>query len=149
VLRTREGYQRHQGNSQHGSSDGNADAKVEVAAGTPATVDVTLAANAIVVGTIVDAAGKPLGGVPLTVVEQAGNQVSVSISGPPPTSGPDGTFRLEHKAGLSALVVLVPPRPTIKRGLMLEAGKTLDLGEVRIEATPPGGPAPGGPSPSL
>ncbi len=134
------------------SSDGNADAKVEVAAGTPATIEVTLAANAIVVGTIVDAAGKPLGGVPVTLVEQAGNEVRVSISGPPPTSGPDGRFRLEHKAGPSALVVLVPPRPTVKRGLVLEAGKTLDLGEVRVEARPPGGPGPspgsGAPPPS-
>ena len=99
------------------------------------------------IGTIVDAAGKPLGGVPLTVVEQQGNQVSVSMSGPPPTSGPDGRFRLEHKAGPSALVVLVPPRPTVKRGLVLEAGKTLDVGEVRIEPPLPGGPAPGGPPP--
>ena len=125
------------------SSDGNAEAKVTVAAGQPATVDLTLVANAIVIGTIVDAAGKPLGGVPLTVVEQQGNEVRVSISGPPPTSGPDGRFRLEHKAGPSALVVLVPPKPITKRGLVLEAGKTLDVGEIRVEAkgAGPGQPA--------
>jgi protocatechuate 3,4-dioxygenase beta subunit len=135
------------------SSEGNAEVKVEVTAGTPAAVDITLAANAIVIGTIADAAGKPLAGVPVVVVEQQGNQVSVTMSGPPPTSGPDGRFRLEHKAGPSALVVLVPPRPTVKRGLMLEPGKTLDVGEVRIEAPPPTGPAPsepgsGGPPPA-
>jgi Carboxypeptidase regulatory-like domain len=126
------------------SSDGNADQPVEVAPGTPATVDVTLAPNAVVVGTIVDGAGKPLPGVPLAVVDQEGDMVKIAISGPPPTSGPDGKFRVEHKAGPSALVVLVPPQPITKRGLMLEAGKTLDVGEVRVEARPPGGPAPGG-----
>jgi len=120
------------------SSDGNADEKLEVAAGAPATVDITLAPNAIVLGTVVDAAGKPLGGVPVAVVEQTGSTISVSISGPPLTTGPDGRFRLEHKAGPSALVVLVPPQPTIRRGLVLEPGKTLDVGEVRIEAGPPG-----------
>lgn len=131
------------------SSDGNADAKVEVAPGTPATADITLAANAIVVGSLVDGAGKPLAGVPVTIVEQAGNEVRVAISGPPTTSGPDGRFRLEHKAGRSALVVLVPPQPTIKRDLMLEPGKTLDVGEVRVEGKPPGGPGPGpAPAPS-
>jgi hypothetical protein len=125
------------------SSDGNADANVDVVAGTPATVDITLASNAIVIGTVVDAAGKPMAGVPVAVVEQQGNAVSISISGPPPTTGPDGKFRLEHKAGQSALVILVPPRPTVKAGLQLEAGKTLDLGQVRVEAQPPGAPGPG------
>lgn len=128
------------------AADGNADAKVEVAADTPATVEITLAPNAIVIGTIVDGAGKPMAGVPVTVAEQEGGMVKLSISGPPPTSGPDGRFRLEHKAGTSALVVMVPPQPIMKRGLVLEPGKTLDVGEVRVEAGPPGGPgpAPGG-----
>ncbi len=124
------------------SSDGNADTRVDVVAGTPATVDITLAANAIVVGTVVDGAGKPMAGAPVVVVEQQGDSISVSLSGPPPTTGPDGRFRVEHKAGPSALVVMLRPRPTIKRGLQLEAGKTLDLGEVRVEP-PPGAPGPG------
>jgi hypothetical protein len=133
------------------SSDGNADAKVDVIAGAPATVDVTLAPNAIVIGTIVDGAGKPLAGIPVTVVDQqpGSSSISVSLGGPPPTSGPDGRFRLEHRAGPSAVVVLVPPRPISKRGLVLEAGKTLDVGEIRVEAPPPGPPGPGpGPAPA-
>jgi hypothetical protein len=128
------------------SSEGNADATVDVAAGTPATVDVTLEANAIVVGVIVDAAGKPMPGVPVAVVEQKDpRSLSISLSGAPPTSGPDGRFRLEHKAGPSAVIVLVPPQPISKRGLKLEAGKTLDVGEIRVDAPPPGGPGPGAP----
>jgi hypothetical protein len=84
--------------------------------------------------------------VPVAVVEQVGNEVEVMIEGSPPTSGPGGRFRLEHKAGPSALVVLVSPRPITRRGLLLEAGKTLDVGEIRLEAHPSG---PGsGPPPS-
>lgn len=55
------------------------------------------------------------------------------MEGAPPTSGPDGSFRLETKAGPSVLVVLVRPRPFTKKGLLLEAGKTLDVGTIRVE----------------
>jgi hypothetical protein len=125
------------------SSDGAGDAKVEVLAGQPATVDVTLVANAVVVGVIVDGAGRPLAGVPLTVVEQTGGTVKIAIEGSPSTSGPDGRFRIEHEAGPSALIVLLP-QPITKRGLVLESGRTLDVGEIRVEspAGPPGGPRP-------
>jgi hypothetical protein len=134
------------------SSDGNAEEKVTVMAGQPATVDLTLVANAVVVGTLVDGAGKPLAGIPLTVVDAAGGRIQISIEGPPPTSGPDGRFRVEHKAGPSALVILAQPRPITKAGLMLEAGKTLDVGTIEVAGkgagpgweTPGGGPAPGG-----
>jgi protocatechuate 3,4-dioxygenase beta subunit len=121
------------------SADGNAEAKVTVHSGQPANVDITLVANAIVVGTIVDGAGKPLAGVPVTVIDDKGDGGAViSMSGPPPTSGPDGKFRVEHKAGTAILVVMTPPRPVMKRGLPLEAGKTHDVGEVRVEqAAPP------------
>jgi protocatechuate 3,4-dioxygenase beta subunit len=119
------------------SADGNAEAKVEVKTGTPATVDITLAANAVVAGTIVDGAGKPVAGVPVTVVDDTGPGVRVSLSGPPPTSGPDGKFRVEHKAGLAVLIVL-GGKPVTKRGLKLEAGKTLDVGNVALDGAPPG-----------
>jgi hypothetical protein len=116
------------------SPDGNGEASVVVVANTPATVDVALVANAIVIGTVVDAAGKPVGGVGVTLVDDGGGPMRISIEGPPPTTGPDGKFRIEHKAGAAALVVLTPPRPTIKRGLVLEAGKPLDVGTIRIDA---------------
>ena len=93
--------------------------------------------GAIVVGTIVDGAGKPLAGVPVTVIDDEGGQMRIALTGPPPTSGPDGEFRVEHKAGLGMLVVMTPPAPVSKRGLNLEAGKTLDVGQIRVEATPP------------
>ena len=119
------------------SSDGNAEAKVTVNPGQPANVDISLVANAIVVGTLVDGAGKPLEGIPVTVIDDAGDgQVRISLSGPPPTSGPDGKFRVEHKAGKAMLVVMQPP-PITKPGLVLEPGKTHDVGQVRVEARPP------------
>jgi hypothetical protein len=116
------------------SSDGNAEAKVTVVPNTPASIDIVLVANAVVVGQLVDPEGKPLADVGVTVIDDTGDgRVKVSIEGPPPTSGPDGKFRVEHKAGLAAFVVLVPPRPIVRKGLTLEAGKTLDLGSIKVE----------------
>jgi protocatechuate 3,4-dioxygenase beta subunit len=123
------------------SNQGNAEVKVEVVPNQPATVDITLVANAIVVGKLVDAQNQPLAGAPLTLVPDSGDgRLQVSMEGMPPTSGSDGSFKLETKAGPSVLVVLIQPRPFTKRGLVLEAGKTLDLGSVRVESgspTPP------------
>ncbi len=123
------------------SREGNAEAKVEVLPDRPATLEIVLAANAIVVGKLVDAQDRPLAGAPITLVPETGDgRVQVSMEGPPPTSGPDGSFRLETKAGPSVLVVLIQPRPFTKKGLALEAGKTLDLGAVRVETGPPAVP---------
>jgi hypothetical protein len=119
------------------SSDGNAEAKVTVSQGQPATVDITLVANAVVTGTIVDGEGKPLPGVPVVVIEDEGEgRLQIRMEGPPITSGPDGTFRVEHKAGKGALVVMTPPSPIVKRGLPLEAGKTHDVGQIKVGAAP-------------
>jgi hypothetical protein len=117
------------------SGAGNGEAQVQVAGGQPASVEITLSANAVVTGTVVDASGKPAGGVPVTIIPDAGDgRMQISLEGPPPTTNPDGTFRLEAKAGPSALAVLVPPKPVIKRGLTLIAGQTFDAGTVRLEA---------------
>lgn len=119
------------------SDDGNGEASVVVAPATPATVAVELAANAVVVGTVVDGAGKPVAGLAVTVIEDTGEKgVRVSIEGPPNTTGPDGKFRVEHKAGRGTLVVLAEPRPTFRKGLELAAGKTLDVGTVQLESGP-------------
>jgi hypothetical protein len=118
------------------STAGNGRATIKVAAEQTANVEVTLVANAIVVGKLVDAAGKPLGGLPMTIIPDAGDVRRVELHGPPPTSNPDGTFRLEAKAGPSVLMVLTPPRPTSKGGLNLEAGKTLDVGAITVATTP-------------
>lgn len=119
------------------SSDGNGEAKVVVSPDTPATVDIVLVANAVVTGVLVDADNKPVAGVAVVVIDDSGDgRVSVSIEGPPLTSGPDGKFRIEHKAGMSALVVMKPPRPIVKNGLALEAGKSFDVGTIRVVAEP-------------
>lgn len=121
------------------STDGNAEAKVTVVPGQPATVDISLVANAIVVGKLVDPQGKAMAGVGVVLIPDSGDgRVKLSLEGPPPTSGPDGSFRLEAKAGKAILLAMTPPRPFTKRGLTLESGKTLDLGAVTIDpAAPP------------
>ncbi|HEU0037180.1 MAG TPA: carboxypeptidase-like regulatory domain-containing protein [Kofleriaceae bacterium] len=120
------------------SSDGNAETKVTVAPNKPTTVDVVLVANAVVVGAIVDPSGKPAAGVPVTVIADTGDgRMQISLEGPPPTSGPDGKFRIEHAAGPVMVVVMTPPRPVTKRGLTLEPGKTLDVGTLQLAAPAP------------
>lgn len=122
-------------------SDGNAEIPVKVEPGKPATVEVRLVANAVVVGKLVDPQGKPLANVGVTLIPDTGDgRVKLSLEGPPPTTGADGSFRLDGKAGKTILLAMTPPRPFTKRGLELVAGKTLDLGTVTVDAGPP--PAP-------
>ena len=126
------------------SSDGNGEARVDVTAGAPASVAITLASNAVVIGKLVDPAGKPLAGQTVVLTPDRGDgRLQVSIDGPPPTTGPDGSFRLEHRAETCALMVMRPPRPFSRRGLALVAGQTLDLGTITVDTPSPGAP-PGG-----
>ncbi len=118
------------------SSAGNGEATVTVEPGKPASVEIALAANAIVTGKLVDAAGKPVGGIPVVVIpDQGEGRMQIRIEGPPTTSGPDGTFKIEGKAGPSIVVAMTPPTPTTKKGLVLEPGKTVDIGALTV--TPP------------
>jgi protocatechuate 3,4-dioxygenase beta subunit len=120
------------------SSAGNGRGTITVKPGQAATLDIALASNAIVIGKLVDPTGKPLGGLPVAVIPDASDgSLKVQLSGPPPMSAPDGTFRIEAKAGPSAVLVLVPPRPVSKRGLILEPGKTLDAGAITVEPPSP------------
>ncbi len=120
------------------STDGNAEGSVVVAPNQPATLDLVLVANAVVVGTVVDKDGKPVPALSVALIPDEGEhgRLSISIEGPPPQTGPDGRFRIEGKAGPMAIVVLGPPRPTVKRGLKLEPGKTLDVGQIVMGAEP-------------
>jgi len=119
------------------SSDGNAEAKVEVKQNQPATTDIALVANSIVVGKLVDGTGKPLAGLGIVLIPDTGDgRLQIQLEGPPPQSGPDGAFRIEHRAEKSALVVMSPGHPFTKKGLDLQPGKTLDLGAVTVAASP-------------
>jgi hypothetical protein len=106
---------------------------VTITTGQPATVEVTLSQNAVVTGKLVDPAGHPLADLPVVVIADAGDgHAKVQIDGPPLTSGPDGSFRIEAKAGKSMLLVMLQPKPFHQTGLLLEAGKVTDLGAVTV-----------------
>jgi protocatechuate 3,4-dioxygenase beta subunit len=125
------------------ASEGNGQGTVSVTPDQPATLDIALTANAVVIGKLVDPAGAPLAGQPVALAADHGDgRLMVSIEGAAPTSGPDGSFRLEHAAGRYAFMVMRPPSPFSKRGLVLEAGKTLDLGTITV--APPAPPPPAG-----
>jgi hypothetical protein len=116
------------------SPDGNATKKVTVVANQPTTVDVALVANATVIGKVVDQEGKPAKGVGVVLIKDEGTgRTSISLSGPPPMTAEDGSFSVQGPAQLSSLVLMSPPSPTVKAGLALEPGKTLDLGTIRLE----------------
>ena len=108
---------------------------------TPSTVDISLVANAIVVGTVVGPTGKPMPDVPVVAIDDKDDgRVSISIEGPPPTTGPDGKFRIERKAG-KAIVVVLGVRPPVMKKVVLEEGKTFDAGNLQIpEGDPPNQP---------
>jgi hypothetical protein len=129
------------------SRDGNGQGTVEVVPNQAATIDIKLASNAIVVGQLVDGAGHPTAGLPVALVPDSDDgRLQIQLEGPPPVTGPDGKFRLEHRAGKSVLIVLRQPRPFTRRGLVLEAGKTLDLGTINVDGPPQPGPTPPGPT---
>jgi carboxypeptidase family protein len=129
------------------SADGNGTATVTVAPDEPTTVDIPLTENAVLIGKLVDDKGQPVAGIGVTLVPQAADgRVEVRLDGPPPVSGADGSFRIEHEAGTLMFVAMTPPHPTIKGGVILTAGKTVDLGPITVSVgAPPGGPSPGGP----
>jgi protocatechuate 3,4-dioxygenase beta subunit len=127
------------------STEGSAEGKVTVTPNQPATLDLTLTANAVVIGKLVDATGKPVAGQAISLVPDSGDaRLQLRVEGPAPTTAPDGSFRLEHRAERCALLVMRPPRPFTRRGLALEAGKTLDLGTITLPAP---GPDTGAPTP--
>lgn len=115
------------------SSDGTGTATAHVSPGRVASVDIALVANATVTGRLVDKAGKPLSGMPVALIpDQPPGQLQLQLHEQPPTSGPDGRFQVEGQAGTMTLVIL-GRKPTVKRGLSLEAGETIDLGDVTVD----------------
>jgi hypothetical protein len=115
------------------ASDGTGKATAHVSEGGVASVDIALVAKATVTGRLVDKSGKPLSGMTVTLnPDRPPDQLMVLLQELPPTSGPDGRFQVEGEAGKMMLVVLSRP-PIAKHGLTLEAGKTIDIGDVTLD----------------
>jgi RNA polymerase sigma-70 factor (ECF subfamily) len=111
------------------SSDGTGHATAHVADGA-AAVDIALVANATVTGRLVDPAGNPVPGMNMTLLADR-DVLQIELHDPPAISGPDGRFSVEAQAGKRMLVVL-GHTPTTRRGLALEAGKAIDVGDVIV-----------------
>jgi RNA polymerase sigma-70 factor (ECF subfamily) len=115
------------------SSDGTGKATSHIAAGEATSVDILLVTNATVIGRLLDKAGKPLSGVPVAIIpDQPPGQLQILLHEEPPTSGPDGRFQVEGPPGTMTLVIL-GRRPTLKRGIPLAAGKTVDVGDITVD----------------
>jgi hypothetical protein len=119
------------------SSAGTGEAKVTVGADN-ASVDITLTSNGTIVGKLVDADGKPLPDIGLAVVPDTGDgRIQISLSGPPPTSGPDGSFSVPSKPGKVILAAMLHGAPAMKPGLVVQPGQTLDIGTFAASPRPP------------
>jgi protocatechuate 3,4-dioxygenase beta subunit len=119
------------------SSAGTGEAKVTVGADN-ASVDITLTSNGTIVGKLVDADGKPLPDIGLAAVPDNGDgRIQISLSGPPPTSGPDGSFSVPSKPGKVILAAMLHGAPAMKPGLVVQPGQTLDIGTFVASPRPP------------
>jgi hypothetical protein len=112
------------------SSHGTGRATAHVSAGGAASVDIALAPKGTVTGRLVDKSGKPLAGIGVTLNRERPEDQAV-IYELPPTSGSDGRFQVEGEVGRMMLIVVLHP-PLIKRGLVVEAGKSIDVGDVTV-----------------
>jgi hypothetical protein len=118
------------------SSEGTGKATIRVSSGEPASIVIELVANGTVTGRLVDKATKPLSGMPVALIpDQPPGQLQIELHEQPPTSGPDGRFQVEGQPGMRTLVIL-GRRPIAKRGISLEAGKTVDVGDVIVDEQP-------------
>jgi len=114
---------------------GGGSGRVTVEPGESATLDIALSVNGTVTGRLVDGSGKPLGG--MTVVVVRDDNGPAELIRPPATTAADGRFRIDHAAGACLLFVdRQPQRPFIKRGLVIESGRTLELGAITLDASP-------------
>jgi hypothetical protein len=96
-------------------------------------VDISLTSNGVIIGKLVAKDGKPVPELGLAVVPDPGDgPAQIELHGPPPMSAADGSFRIEAKPGKVVLAVMTPGSPTTKRGLVVVAGETLDVGPVVV-----------------
>lgn len=110
---------------------GRGTGEVNVVEGATATLDIKLTSDGFVVGKLVDAAGKAVANAPVLVVawQPPGTPQQITLSGPPPMSNPDGTFKVSAPAGKSTLLVLGGAR-TMHSGFTVVSGQTMDVGSI-------------------
>jgi hypothetical protein len=110
---------------------GRGTGEVNVVEGATATLDIKLASDGLVIGKLVDAAGKPVAGAPVIVVawQPPNTPQQITLNGPPPMSNPDGTFKVSAPAGKSTLVVIGGAR-TMYSGFTVVSGQTMDVGSI-------------------
>jgi hypothetical protein len=110
---------------------GRGNGEVNVVEGATATLDIKLTSDGFVVGKLVDAAGKAVANAPVLVValQPPGTPQQITLSGPPPMSNPDGTFKVSAPAGKSTLLVLGGAR-TMHSGFTVVSGQPIDVGSI-------------------
>ncbi|HPH69582.1 MAG TPA: carboxypeptidase-like regulatory domain-containing protein, partial [Kofleriaceae bacterium] len=110
---------------------GRGSGEVNVVEGATASLDIKLTSDGVVVGKLVDTAGKPVANAPVLVVawQPPNTPQQITLNGPPPMSNADGTFKVSAPAGKSTLLALGGGR-TMYSGFMVVSGQTLDVGSI-------------------
>jgi len=89
-------------------------------------------APAFVVGRITDAAGAPIAGADALAQADAWGWFDADDAPEPVAAGPDGRFRIEVEPGRVSLVAGADGYAPLDRALEVEAGETVDAGELRL-----------------
>jgi len=116
---------------------GTGRATVTIEAAKEQTVAIEIAEPGVVAGKVVDAAGAPIAGRLVVVMpRQPEGMMRIEIDGAPPTTAPDGSFRVPSEAGPRTLVVMGPQGPLVHQDVDVVAGKITELGTLTAQPPP-------------
>lgn len=120
------------------SEQGTGSTEVDVKAGQTTQAPIAIVGDAHVQGRFVDAAGAPLADrMVLVTPRQAPGSMVISMEGPPPRTGADGTFSVPTPAGARTLLILGQHGPELNKDIDVAPGQQLDLGTVKAEPPAP------------
>lgn len=120
------------------SAAGAGHAHVAVVAGRRAEVAVALVQHGRIIGKVVGADGAPMAGAMVVSAPIVDGRASVSIEGPPPTTGPDGAFAIDAEPGRRMVLVLGGRGPLAEQKVDVTPGETVDAGTLVVKPPPPG-----------
>ena len=91
-----------------------------------------------IIGKVVGADGAPMAGAMVVSAPIVDGRASVSIEGPPPTTGPDGAFAIDAEPGRRMVLVLGGRGPLAEQKVDVTPGETVDAGTLVVKPPPPG-----------
>ncbi|MCE9580451.1 MAG: carboxypeptidase regulatory-like domain-containing protein [Deltaproteobacteria bacterium] len=116
---------------------GTGHAHVTVVSGQRAEVTIALAQHGRIIGKVVGPDGAPMAGAIVVSAPIIDGRTSISIEGPPPTTGADGAFDLDAEPGTRMVLVLGNRGPVAEKQVEVKGGETVDVGVLAVKPPPP------------